>query len=153
MKAYLDKTELEKSYQNMKSVKTLTKKAFFEEKGVIKRTNTLYGTEWNYWPIHHFVFAYDSHGLDSVLDNLNHLHLQASEPVDKRIDMICVLDKGAILNQLTDGRFSALPAPGSRTVVSHTKKPLLLFYTLISVILNQAHMNYFNLLPYIGDMK
>ncbi len=151
VKAYLDKTELEKSYQNMKSVKTLTKKAFFERKGVIREKNRLYGTERSYWPINHFVFAYDSQVLDSVLCNLN--NLQANEPIDKSIEMICVLAKGVILNRLTNGFFSALPEPESTTVASHTEKPLLLFYALMSLILNQAHMNYFNLLPYLGDMK
>lgn len=151
VKAYLDKTELGNSYQNMKSVKTLTKKAFFERRGAIRERITLYRTEWSHWPINHFIFAYDSEGLDSVLDNLD--HLQVSDPVDKRIDMICVLAKGVILNKLTNGTFSALPEPGSLTVANHTEKSLLLFYALMSLILNQAHMEYFNLKPYLGNMK
>ena len=151
VKAFLDKRELEKAYQNMQSVKSLVKKAYFEEKGVIAHTHTLYGREWDHWPIHHFVFAYDSSGIDSVLNNLN--SLQASNELHKRIDTICILEKGVILNQGTDGMFSALPVPGSKAIVSHTSRALLLFYTLISVILNQASMRPFNLLPYLKDMS
>jgi hypothetical protein len=151
VKAFLDKPELEKSYKNMLSVKSLTKKAYFGQKGVIISTHTLYGKEWDYWPIQHFVFAYDSTGLDSVLDNLN--TLQNTDEIHKRIDSICVLEKGVILNQGTDGMFSALPVPGSRAVASFTSKPLLLFYALMSVILNQSTMKPFNLMPYIKEMN
>lgn len=151
VKAFLDKSELEKSYENMKSVKSLSKKAFFKPKGVISHTNTLYGKEWDFWPIHYFVFAYNSTGLFSVLDNLN--NYQQADDIPKRIDAICVLKKGVILNQGPDGMFSALPEPGSKAIASSTSKPLMLFYALISVILNQANMNFFNLMPYIKNMK
>lgn len=151
VKAYLDKTELEKSYKNMQSVKALEKKAYFEQKGAIVTTHNLYGKEWTYWPIQHFVFAFDSPGLDSVLNNLN--FLQNNHAIDKRIDSVCVLEKGVLMNYSPDGMFSALPVAGSKTVSNSTSKPLLLFYALISVVLNQASMKPFNLLPYIKDMK
>ena len=151
VKAYLDKAELEKSFKNMLSVKELKKKAYFDQKGVIVTTQTLYGREWNCWPIQHFVFAFDSPGLGSVLDNLN--GYQNKNEIHKRIDSICILEKGVIMNQAPDGMFSALPVPGSKAVASSTSKPLLLFYTIISVILNQASMKSFNLMPYIKEMK
>ncbi|MEE7627226.1 DUF6602 domain-containing protein [Methylobacter sp. Wu8] len=151
VKAFLDKTELEKSYKNMQSVKALNKKAYFEDKGVIVSTKTLYGKEWDYWPIQHFVFAFDSPSLDSVLSNLN-AYQNHNEP-HKRIDSICILEKGVIMNQSQDGMFSALPDSGSKVVARGTSKPLLFFYTLISIFLNQASMKYFNLMPYIKEMK
>jgi hypothetical protein len=151
VKAFLDKTELEKAYQNMRSVKSLVKKAYFEEKGAITHTHTLYGREWDHWPLHHFVFAYDSGSIDSILKNLN--SFQASDEVDKRIDTICILERGVIMNQGDDGKFHALPSPGSKAIASHTTKPLLLFYALISIILNQASMRSFNLMPYLKDMS
>jgi len=151
VKAFLDKSELEKSYKNMLSVKSLIKKAYFGQKSRIVSTHTLYGKEWDYWPVQHFVFAYQSNGLDSVLDNLN--TLQNTDEIHKRIDSICVLEKGVILNQGTDGMFSALPVPGSKAVASFTSKPLLLFYALMSVILNQATMKPFNLMPYIKGIN
>ena len=151
VKALLDKAELEKSYQNMQSVKALVKAAYFNEKGAIASTHALYGREWKYWPVHYFVFTYDSTNLQSVVDNLN--LLQGSDEIHKRIDAVCVLEKGVIMNQGPDGMFSALPAPGSRAVANFTSKPLLLFYSLISAVLNQATMNPFNLIPYIKGMS
>ncbi len=151
IKAYLEKEELKKAFQNMKSVKALSKTAFFKPGGVIVHTNTLYGREWDYWPIHYFIFAYDSPSLESVLRNL--VQLQTSEETHKRIDSICVLSKGVILNQGHDGMFSALPSPGSITIASATTKPLLFFYALISIILNQMRMDNFNLTPYLQKMR
>ena len=151
VKAFLDKSELEKAYQNMQSVKSLVKKAYFEEKGVITHTHTLYGREWDHWPVHHFVFAYDSGSIESVLNNLE--SLQASDEIHKRIDTICILERGVILNQGADGMFYALPVPGSKAIASQTSRALLLFYALISVILNQASMRSFNLMPYLKDMS
>jgi len=152
VKAFLNKTELEKAYQNMQSVKSLVKKAYFREKGSpITYTHTLYGKEWDHWPIHYFVFAYDSESIESVLNNLN--SFQASDAVHMRIDSICILERGAILNQGSDGMFEALPSPGSKAIASSTTNPLLLFYTLVSIILNQAIMRPFNLKPYLKDMR
>jgi uncharacterized protein DUF6602 len=151
VKAYLDKSELEKAYQNMKSVKVLSKIGFFKPVSPIKHTHNLYGKKWSYWPVHHFVFAYDSPGIESVLINLN--SLQEKDEVHNRIDTVCVLDKGVILNQGSDGIFSCLPTPGSVLKVSLTTKPLLFFYTLTSLILNQASMNPFSILPYLDKIK
>lgn len=150
VKASLNKAELKRSYSNMKSVKSLSKKAFFKPKGAISYRNTLYGKEWDFWPIHYFVFAYDSIGLNSVRDNLD--IIQGTDDIPKRIDMICVLEKGVILNQRPDGKLSALPEPGSKVVVYSGSKPLLLFYTVVSLILNQTYMIFFNIEPYIRNI-
>ena len=151
VKAFLDKAELEKAYQNMKSVKSLSKTAYIEPIGAIRYTFDLYGKEWNYWPINHFVFSYDSPGLESVLKNL--YSFQEKDEVHNRIDCICVLDKGVILNQGSDGFFSCLPTPDSVLKASLTTKPLLLFYTLLSIVLNQVSMKPFKILPYLEKMK
>lgn len=151
IKAYLDSGELERAFQNMQSVKALSKIAFIKPRGAVAYTHTLYGKEWDYWPTHYFIFAYDSPRLKSVRTSL--VQLQDSEEIHKRIDSICVLDKGVILNMSPEGMFSALPSPGSTIMASETTRPLLLFYTLISIMLNQACMGYFNLTPYLQKMR
>jgi len=151
VKAFLDKAELEKAYLNMRSTKSLVKKAYFEEKGPITHTHTLFGREWDHWPLNYFVFAYNSASIDSVLSNLT--SIQASDEVHQRIDSICILERGVILNQGANGMFYALPSPGSKVMASHTTRPLLLFYALTSIILNQATMRSFNLMPYLKDMS
>jgi len=151
VKAYLDKSELEKSFQNMRSVKELEKVAFFQPNSEIIETKNLFGKEWSHWPVTHFVFAFDSPGLDSVLSNLQ--GLESGLEVHKRIDTVCILGKGVILNQASDGALTALPTPDTRLMASLTDKQLLLFYTLISIVLNQANMNPFNIHPYLGEIR
>lgn len=150
VKAFLDKQELETSYNNMVSVKSLTKEAYIKN-GVFQYQRTLYGKQWEHWPTHHFVFSYDSNSLKSILDNLN--KLQRSDPVEKRIDCICVLNKGLILNKTGDGNVSALPTFETSLAYIETEKALLLFYAIISEVLNQADMDYFTVLPYLGKME
>jgi len=151
VKAYLDKQELEKAHANMKSVKSLKKEAYFTRQSVIYNVHNLYGKEWEHWPPQHFVFAFDSPDINTVVKNI--ISLNDKEEVHQRIDSVCILDKGVILNKESDGKFSALPSSGSRMAVSYTDKPLLLFYTLMSVKLNQANMNPFNILPYLSKLK
>jgi hypothetical protein len=151
VKASLDKLELEKAFQNMRSVKSLSKKAYFDEQGQIRHTHTLYGKEWNNWPIHYFIFAFDSISLASLKDSLD--ELQKNQLVWERIDSIYVLEKGVIVNYWLDGKLAALPSQGSLTAVSLTNKPLLFFYTLVSIILNQASMKNFNIHPYLGQIR
>ena len=150
VKANLDKSELKKCYENMKSVKSLRKCAFFQG-GFLRTKHILYGREWENWPVQYFVFAYHSPNIDSVRENL--FLLQKDDETHKRIDMICVLDNGAVYNRDTQGMYSGLPTPNS-TIVSHsTQKPLLLFYTMMSNILNQTSMSCFNLHPYIKEVR
>jgi len=151
VKAFLDKAELEKSFQNMQSVKALEKVAFFEPNSEIIETKNLFGKEWSHWPVAHFIFAFDSPSLESVLTNLQ--VLESGLDVHKRIDTVCVLGNGVILNQEPGGTLTALPSPGTRLAVSFTEKQLLLFYTLISIILNQASMKPFNIHPYLRGIR
>ncbi len=151
VKAYLDKSELEKAFDNMKSVKKLEKKAFFSPNSILIEKKTLYGKKWEDWPMQHFVFAFDSPNLDSVLTNL--VELQNLLPVHKRIDSICILNKGVILNQTSDDMFRITPDLTSKNVASLTEKPLLLFYAMMSIVLNQASMKTFNIRPYLGNIR
>ena len=152
VKAFLDKQELKRSFENMKSVKSLEKRCYFQrEAGPIKHTKAIYGGKWSNWPIHYFIFAYDSHNLNTIKENLE--LLQGEEETHNRIDSICILDKGVVMNQDKNGQFSALPTPDSVLIPHKSANALLLFYTLSSIFLNQADMEYFNFLPYIGDAR
>jgi hypothetical protein len=151
VKAFLSKEELRKAYENMVSVKRLVKKAYFNEAGVIKHTHDLYSEKWDYFPLMHFIFAFDSPDIQNVKDNLN--ELQSSEPPHNRVDMVCVLEKGVIANKWEDGNYYVLPNKNSELVAGFSDKPLISFYTLISVVLNQVKMSHFNILPYIKNAK
>jgi len=66
--------------------------------------------------------------------------MRESLPLWKRIDCVCVLNRGVILNQVQDGTFDALPQPGSRLGYRETERALLLFYALISRCVFQAQI-------------
>ncbi|MUH73634.1 DUF6602 domain-containing protein [Psychrosphaera haliotis] len=151
VKSMLNKSELKKSYENMLSVKKLEKTAYFNSNSEIQSTHNLYGRCWENWPVAHFVFAFDSIGLESLEESFLELH--SNSQIHQRIDSICILKKGVFLNQDIDGQLSALPGPSTILAVSHTKKPLFLFYSIISVILNQAQMKPLNFQRYLSQVR
>ena len=81
------------------------------------------------------------------------MSLVVNTAVDKRIDSICVLSKGVILNRRPGGLLTACPEDKTSLVASLTKKLLLLFYTLISILLNQTSMKPFNIHPYLREIR
>lgn len=153
VKACLNSSELDSVFENMRSVRRLEKKAYFKSTGVIKYRDKLYGKEWEIWPVNYFVFVFDSVGLESLASYIDQTHKAEHLPEWSRIDMVCVLDKGVILNRLSNGQFSALPEPGSELHSQNTSRALLLFYTLISVYLNQARLPNFRFTDYLGQLS
>jgi hypothetical protein len=150
VKANLDTQELKRCFDNMRSCKSLKKHAYFQKNSPIIETHTLYGKEWAYFPLSYFVFAFDSISIPSLLQNLDQYH--AGCEVHERIDTICVLDQGVILNQSKTGFYSCLPEADSRLTACLTDQALLLFYAVISIILSQARMPNFNIHPYLQNM-
>jgi hypothetical protein len=152
VKAYLDSNELNNIFQNMESVRNLKKISYYKEGGHIRYTNILYGREWEIWPINYYVFAYDSIDLETLAKHIDEEHKTKNLPENSRIDCICALDKGVICNLGPDGKFNALPQPGSSLYAVNTKRSLLLFYTLISNYLNQARLPNFRFIDYLGQL-
>jgi hypothetical protein len=152
IKAYLNANELKKVFQNMESVRNLKKIAYFKSAGAIIYSDNLYGKEWEIWPINYYVFAYNSINLMTLARQINDSHHSKGLPEYSRIDTVCVLDKGVICNQRVDGKFDALPQPGSKLYVCKTVRSLLLFYTLTSMYFNQARLPNFRFSDYLGNM-
>lgn len=150
VKARLDSKELDRCFKNMESVRSLLKKAYVEDKGVIRRRVKLYGREWKIWPTNYFVFAFDSIDLHSLAEKVKKLN--QGRPLHSRIDSICSLEKGVVTNFGKNGYFDALPSPGSHYFVCETEKALLLFYALTSRYFFQARMPRFNFVAYIAAM-
>lgn len=151
VKAHLDSSALGQCFENMKSVRQLKKSAFLPQ-GIVRRTVRAYGADHEIWPVNYFVFAYDSIeimqlGLEIIArteaDNL---------PPESRLDTVCVLDKGVICSELSDGTFDALPEPGCKWRVCRTRDSLLLFYALTSRYFNQAWLPDFRFTDYLGAM-
>lgn len=129
MKTKLDKTELKKVFQNMKSVRTLEKKAYVEDTPLVN----LLGKYWHFWPVNYFVFSIDSIDLHSLKETMMKKYMEEKLPPYHRIDSTCVLSKGVICNEYPpDKEIDALPTNNSDVLVVQTTKTLLLFYTLIT---------------------
>jgi hypothetical protein len=149
IKAYLDSNELNRAFQNMLSVRRLQKTAYSPQ-GDVYFPAIMYGQEWEIWQTNYFLFAFDSIGLAPLADALQEKHAGASLPPHQRIDSVCVLDKGLILNKpLEEEMVEALPSPGSVLRLAPTRRALLMFYVMISKYLNQARMPDFRLGAYV----
>jgi hypothetical protein len=149
IKAHLGSNELNQAFENMLSVRRLQKTAYSPQ-GEVYFPAIMYGQEWEIWQTNYFLFAFDSIGLDPLADALQAKHAGASLPPHQRIDSVCVLDKGLIVNKpLEEDRIDALPSPGSVLRLAPSRRALLLFYVLISKYLNQARMPDFRLGAYV----
>ena len=66
VKTMLDSTRLQQSFENMKSVRKLEKKAFSKVPPYDDFSVTLYDMSWPICPINYFVFAFDSMDLNDL---------------------------------------------------------------------------------------
>lgn len=153
VKSYLGASAIEKVYQNMFSVRNLSKKAYYPPSGDIVYSHKLYGKEWNIWPVMYYVFAEDSVKLELLAEKMDKLNQTSELPPEKRIDSICILKKGIITNRSPDGKFDALPTEDSQLFASYTENALLAFYTFVACYFNQANMPNFRFLEYVRDMQ
>lgn len=154
VKAKLDKRELYKTFENMKTVRGLEKTAFIKPSGHSILKDNLYGKEWDIWPINYYIFAYNSIKLKTLANYINQKHQTEMLPEYSRIDTICVLDKGIICNKNAEGKIDALPEPGSELYTCETEtQSLIVFYTLISHYLNQTRLPNFRFTDYLGKIN
>lgn len=140
-------------FEKMSSVKRLQKTAYYPDKSGIIHSVSIYGKDWIIWPVHFFAFAMDSMNIDTLADKIDQKHKQEKSEVDKRIDAVCVLEKGIIFNKLSGGTYNALPEPNSEIVYHESENPLMFFYVLISRYLNQTWMPNFNFLKFTKNVS
>lgn len=151
VKTYLNKAEIESCFSNMEAVKTLRKFAYQPSNGeVITKTTSLYGENNSNWPIQFYVFAYESDGLETVLSHMTRLN--NGSPLSRRIDGVCVLDKGLLIHAGPEG-LQPVPFPDTTLIAKSSSKPLLTFYALLSHLYGQAFTRPVSILPYIAHIQ
>ncbi|MBI4506439.1 MAG: hypothetical protein HY691_12955 [Chloroflexi bacterium] len=153
VKSHLDAKQLGRAFTNMRSVRKLRKTAYFKPPGPFVRVPTLYGQEYEVWPVNYFIFAFGSIGIAELLRRVAEVHIAQSLPPHCRIDCVCVLDKGVICNRLSDGTIDALPDDTSSLVAVESPRALLLFYALISRFLFQVEPPLFRFKDYLRNIK
>lgn len=150
VKANLNLGELDRCLENMASVRSLAKAAY--QPGTSAPIN-MYGQIFTAWPINYFVFSIDSAPLESVSAHLLDYYTTRASPPERRIDTICVLNRGVICNQVPPGNYDALPSSVSKIAHLKTKRALLLFYALTSRYWFQCVLPPFNSVPYLQGMN
>jgi hypothetical protein len=149
VKARLDAKEINRIFENMYSVRRLSKKAYFSEQTWFDH----YGGHWEILPINYFVFAFDSPDLRELGTLINARHQAEQLQPWSRIDTVCVLDKGLITNRHHDGLLDALPYPDTHMDVVLTKRSVLLFYALVMNYLGSVNMPRFVFTDYIKGIR
>jgi hypothetical protein len=139
VKVQMTPSMVESVFANMQSVKTLDKSSFIDQDTAIQTWVQVYGGKYKLFPTMYFVFAYEVKGKDvpQIWDKL--LPLQDSAPLDQRVDCLCFLNQGLLVNQKQHPfRIEAIPSPGSEFMPAIPKNPLLVWYLLITAFLFQA---------------
>ena len=149
VKTSIDKSDVPGIIQHMQSVKRLDKTAYYPRTGAIVHTTDMYGKSFTSAPTMYFVFSFESGKLYDIGEEFN--RLQGDLPVDKRVDCVCVLDNGVILNADPEGKVQGLPGPGTVMHGYQSSNALLMFYILISTYLLQIHFDPIRLLAYVPD--
>ncbi|NLN81171.1 MAG: hypothetical protein GX136_01300 [Clostridiales bacterium] len=136
IKSTLNKTELAKCVENIKSVRMLKPCVIHNLPIQPAITNKSLG----------FVFAYTSDtSIETLLDNFYELNKNVE--LDHQISLVCVLDKGLILrtNNSMIGQISYVPAPN--TTLGFCKNPLETNFYLFYLFLMNALNSMTNLPP------
>ena len=139
VKSYLGKKELRQAVENIRTAKSLPKQAFYPQ-GKVFETWTIYGREFDYFPMMGYLFAFRSSKLDTLVPLLDELNTSMGIAPEHQIDVICVLDKGVVAHVRNDGKLIGWPESDSAITWIPTKRALLLFYLFIMGQLSQAKM-------------
>ena len=148
VKAYLNKGEIESAFENMRAAKSLQKAAYFP--GPVTTTKHVYGQPTDRWPMNFFLFASESDGLDTVFEHIQRLN--RASPIDRRIDSVCILDKGLVVNAGPEG-IQPVPRPETTPIAKPSAKALFTFYAIISNLLSQAVSEPVCINPYISHIS
>lgn len=139
VKTNLKRGELPTIAKSAQKLKTLDRSAYFDPLNS-SITNVVYvhGNEYSVLPIMFFVVGFESTELRGLAGQLD--IEGASRPLDQRIDMMCVIKSGVVVNASWDPELmiDALPGPTTNYAGYHTEHALFLFYILISRYLFQV---------------
>ncbi len=154
VKTRLRSSDLEGCLANCRSVKQRIRTAYFPQPFHVR--HVAYGQEWEDLPIFFSVFGAASDNL--YAEALN--GLQADVPIHERIDMLCCLDRGVIVNagiDLSAGIealktvLSARSLPKGGLASIETPKPLLVWYAMLASSVMQAGTRSIDITRYVAD--
>lgn len=154
VKSVLQKKDLPQLVSHASKLKSLQAKAFFP--GALQPRYELYGRHWVDVPPLYTVFAFSSDGL--YIEELN--ELLAEVPPHLRVDNVCALDRGLVLNVCLTGdvsnpenlfTMSATSTEVSRLGKVETESPLLPWFAMNSSLWSQFDCRPINLSAYVEN--
>lgn len=111
VKSKLTWGELKKDLERIRAVKQMQRAAVITDNFGVEYT--IYGQAYRYLPVFGFVFAFDSDGLEGLLEHV--VRWSADKPLHELPDGIWVLGKGALIWQHSEtGSNHTTPEPGCR---------------------------------------
>jgi hypothetical protein len=132
----LDKDKTLKCLEKIKKVKELPKVAYYKQSGAIIETVTLYGKEWEYFPTLGIIFAFDGNP-EEIREILTHVDY----PLEHRIDLVCLLQKGLITYYDSKNNLLVFPPEPNSDLVyrkGSSEENLKILYLMLTRIFSQA---------------
>lgn len=150
VKSFLDRKQLQDSFDKINYIKEMPKLAFEPQRGPIVQSTTIYDKEWSYFPTLGFIIAFDSIDLKTL--RAHHMELTASCPPEHRIDSIWVLKKGMLVNYNPSLDMVELaPSNSNLPCAVLSDNPLMLLTIHLQSLLMAGWMPRFMIRDYLGD--
>lgn len=150
VKSFLDKAQLQDSFEKINKIKKMPKLAYEAQQGPIVQVTTVYDKKWSYFPTLGFVIAFDSLDLKTIKNH--YTDMMAGHSLEHRIDSIWVLKKGMLINFNPTINMIEL-TPGSnnfpRAVLSDN--PLMLLTIHLQSLLASGWMSRFMINHYLKN--
>lgn len=154
VKSKLRKGDLEQIVSHAATLKAMERRAFMPEGFSVHRE--MYGQTWDVLPVLYSVFAFESDGL--YAHELN--QLQADTPLHLRLDNLCVLDRGLLVNIGLTGHVSdpsslftigPTAVPISKLGEATPSNPLMPWFAMNASLYVQSRRPPINLAVYVQD--
>lgn len=145
--------DIPKLVNSAQSLKSLDRSAYYVRDSLIVDSTTMYGQVWERTPPPpmYFVFAFEGPSLETVAEALT--ETETGIPYHRRIDLVCILDKGMVVNaDPVGGGYDTVPGPGKiRRGHATAEHALFLFHILASRHILQMDFPPIALQRYIPD--
>lgn len=150
VKSFLDKAQLQDSFEKIKKIKQMPKLAYEAQRGPIVLSTSLYDREWTHFPTLGFVIAFDSLDLKTI--KAHYMEFIAGHPSEQQIDSIWVLKKGMLINYNSTTDQIEL-TPSSKTVVRavSSDNPLMMLTIQLQSLLASGWMPPFRIGHYLKN--
>lgn len=162
IKASLNKSKFEESFDKCLSYKKLHRKAYVSQPSPINTTHNMFGKDHNNWQSIFFCIAAESIKTEHLIPVYDRVVLDQNLEVHERIDTVTSLkatdNQNMLLNvsgEIVGGipsnqSIDLLPTPGSRLCCYQATEPWSLFVMLLLRYMVEAPQELVSMLPYGG---